>query len=197
MKLPGICAPLVCLLAVSSALHAESGNLAGTVIESLRKTLLVGAEVAIEGTPMKTATDDSGRYTLLGVPAGKVKLTVSYLGMEPQTQEVTVAAGVTTPADFELTPSMKTSVTVIGEPLLEGQAKALNDQKNAINLVNLVASDQSIPGSRSAFSHEASVLRSMAIGSPGLGWGASPDTMKLTMSSGGLKVSDTGSRSGV
>src|SRR5215831_92269 len=91
---------------------------------------------------MKTATGDSGRFTLLGVPAGKVKLTVSYLGMEPQTQEVTVAAGVTTPADFELTPSMKTSVTVIGEPLLEGQAKALNDQKNAINLVNLVASDQ-------------------------------------------------------
>src|SRR5262249_17821115 len=98
--------------------------------------------VAIEGTPMKTATDDSGRYTLLGVPAGKVKLTVSYLGMEPQTQEVTVAAGVTTPSDFELTPSMKTSVTVIGKPLLEGQEKALSDQKNAINLVNLVASDQ-------------------------------------------------------
>jgi TonB-dependent receptor len=142
MKLQGFFAPSLCLLASCSALHAESGNLAGTVIESLRKTLLVGAEVAVEGTPMKTATDDSGRFALLGVPAGKLKLTVSYLGMEPQTQEVTVAAGTTTPIDFELSPSLKTSVTVVGEPLLEGQAKALNDQKNAINLVNLVASDQ-------------------------------------------------------
>ena len=60
------------------SLQAQTGSIAGTVTESLRKTLLTGAEIAPwKALPLKTATGDSGRYTLLGVPAGKAKLTVS------------------------------------------------------------------------------------------------------------------------
>lgn len=126
----------------SLSLQAQTGSIAGTVTESLRKTLLTGAEITVEGSMLKTATGDSGRYTLLGVPAGKAKLTVSYLGLDPQSQEVTVTGGVTMSLDFSLSPSLKTTVTVQGEPILEGQSKALNDQMNSLTLVNLVAADQ-------------------------------------------------------
>ena len=44
--------------------------------------------------------------------------------------------------DFSLSPSLKTTVTLQGEPILEGQSKALNDQMNSLTLVNLVAADQ-------------------------------------------------------
>jgi TonB-dependent receptor len=130
----------LCLL-IPSTLLAQ-GNIAGTVTESLQRSALVGAEVAVDSTGLRTATNESGGYRLLGVGPGKVKVTVSYLGMESVTQEITVASGATASLDFTLSPSLKTSVTVQGEPLLQGQARALNDQKNAINLVNLVASDQ-------------------------------------------------------
>jgi hypothetical protein len=88
-------------------LQAQTGSIAGTVTESLRKTLLTGGEIAVEGSTLKTATGDSGRYTLLGVPAGKAKLTVSYLGLDPQSQGVTVTGGVTISLDFSLSPSLK------------------------------------------------------------------------------------------
>src|SRR5262249_46250928 len=83
------------------------------------------------------------RYLLLGVPAGKVTVTVSYLGLAPTMQEVTVETGSTANQDFVLAPpEVSSSLTVVAEPDLVGQARALNDQKNSINLVNLVASDQ-------------------------------------------------------
>jgi TonB-dependent receptor len=123
-------------------LQAQTGNIAGTITESSRQTLLSNAGVAVEGQGLNTATDDSGRYRLVGVSAGKVKVTVCYLGMEPVTQEVTVTRGATASLDFALSLDVRTSITVSGEPIVEGQAKALNDQKNSITLVNVVASDQ-------------------------------------------------------
>ena len=97
----------------------------------------------VEGKSIKTTTDTGGRYLLLGVPNGQVKVTVSYLGLESSTNEVTVSAGTTASQDFALAPAkLSTSVTVTDSPDLVGQARALNDQQNSINLVNLVASDQ-------------------------------------------------------
>src|SRR5262249_37867295 len=70
--------------------------------------------------------------------------TVSYLGFDSATKEVTVMTGVTADLDFTLNPAVvHSSVTVTAQSeLLVGQARALNDQENSLNLVNLVASDQ-------------------------------------------------------
>src|SRR6185295_10494244 len=95
-----------------------------------------------EGHDIVTTTDASGRYTLAGVPEGSTKLTASYLGMDSRTQEITVVAGKTAVLEFSLEPSLRTSITVTAEPFQEGQAKALNDQKSSLTLVNVVAADQ-------------------------------------------------------
>ncbi|MEI9811767.1 MAG: TonB-dependent receptor [Acidobacteriota bacterium] len=125
------------------ALFAQNGNLAGTVTESSRHDALVGAEITVEGQSFRATTDESGRYLILGVPSGTAKITAAYLGMEPLTQDVTIPAGGTATLDVALSPAtVRTSVTVSAEPDLVGQARALNDQKNSINLINLVASDQ-------------------------------------------------------
>jgi len=113
-------------------LSAQSGNVAGTVTDSSLNGALVGARVEIEGRRLATATDDSGRYLLLGVPAGAAKLTVSYLGLEATTQEVQVTAGSTATLDFALNPAaLSSSITVSAGSDLVGQARALNDQKNS------------------------------------------------------------------
>ncbi len=131
------------LLPLAASAQTQTGNVSGTVTDSSGRAVLVGAQVQVEGDGRKTTTDASGRYVLLSVPAGTAKITVSYLGLESATHDVHVTSGVTTTEDFSLAPAgVSAEVTVTASPDLSGQARALNDQKNSLNLVNLVASDQ-------------------------------------------------------
>ncbi|MEP7343090.1 MAG: TonB-dependent receptor [Acidobacteriota bacterium] len=134
---------LLLLLAIPVAANAQTGNVSGTVTESSRKSNLPGVSVRVEGQGIQTVTDESGRYLLQGVRAGTVKLSASYLGMETATEEITVQANTTITWDPVLELATQAySVNITASPDLVGQARALNDQKNSINLVNLVASDQ-------------------------------------------------------
>ena len=105
---------------------------AGEVVES--------AEVSIDGLNLTTTTDGEGFYRLSDVPAGTRNLTCTYMGLQAATVEVEVVAGQTIVHDFNLT--FGGELEVRGAPLLVGQAKALNRQKNALNISNIVASDQ-------------------------------------------------------
>lgn len=129
--------------ALAVTAQAQTGNVSGTVTESTRKLTLAGVAVRVEGQGIQAVTDEAGRYLLQGVRVGTVKLSASYLGMETLTQEVTVQANTTSTWDPVLSLAAQNySVTVAAAPDVMGQARALNDQKNSINLVNLVASDQ-------------------------------------------------------
>jgi TonB-dependent receptor len=127
---------------IALSIHAQTGNVSGTVTESARSSSLSGALIKVEGQGIQTVTDESGRFLLQGVKAGTVKINASYLGLQTATQEITVKANETVTWDPVLSiPAQEYSVTVNAEAE-EGQARALNDQKNSINLVNLVAADQ-------------------------------------------------------
>ncbi len=64
----------------------------------------------------------------------------TYLGLQTGTAIITVAAGDAVNHDMSLVYGGE--IEVRGSPLLVGQAKALNRQKNSINISNIVASDQ-------------------------------------------------------
>ena len=126
-----------------SLLQAQTGSVSGTVTEASRKTALTGVEIRVEGQGIRAVSDDSGRFTLQGVRTGTTKLTASYLGLQTATADVVIPAGGTAVWDPVLSiATLSASVTVTGDTELVGQSRALNDQKNSINLVNLVASDQ-------------------------------------------------------
>src|SRR5215510_7170753 len=134
---------LLLLFTIQIIVSAQTGNVSGSVTESARKLALTGASVRVEGQGIQAVTDDSGRYLLQGVRAGKVKISASYLGMQTASEEITVRANATITWDPILTlAAQEYSVNVSADPIMVGQARALNDQKNSINLVNLVASDQ-------------------------------------------------------
>jgi TonB-dependent receptor len=135
-------AGLVLALLFSINLQAQTGTISGQVVETNLKSALTQARVSVNDSNIAATTDPSGRYTLLGVSEGRVKVTASYLGLTSVTQDVQVIAGKGVVLDFSLEASLKTSVSVTAEPLLEGQARALNDQKESLNLINVVASDQ-------------------------------------------------------
>jgi TonB-dependent receptor len=96
--------------------------------------------VKVGGTNLVAVTGMEGTYRIAPVPAGDYTLTFSYLGLQSASADVTVVAG--EEANLNMTLAYGGEIEVRGSPLLEGQAKALNTQKNAINISNIVAADQ-------------------------------------------------------
>jgi TonB-dependent receptor len=105
---------------------------AGSVVSNVR--------VSVQGTNIVGVTEDDGTYRLSPVPAGDHIVVFEYLGLQSATAEVTVVAGDTVAQDITL--AYAGEIEVRGSPLLVGQAKALNQQMNAINISNIVAADQ-------------------------------------------------------
>lgn len=139
------CRASVVLLLFASALaraQSSTGSLTGTVTDSQTKAPLAGALVLLEGTPLSAATDRAGVFRITGAPAGSYELLVTYLGHADARTSVTVTDQTLT-VHVELgRATYSETVMVSGRPLDEGQAQALNQQKTAANIMNVVSADQ-------------------------------------------------------
>ena len=118
-----------------------TGSVSGRVLDELTRQPLPGAAVKLQGTSLTTDTDRAGAFQLLRVPAGKQTISVSYLGYEESTFDVEVRSGETFDLQALIKPEIKEYVEVRSDQL-DGQARALNQQKTSPNIVNVVSSDQ-------------------------------------------------------
>ncbi len=126
----------------TAAMAQGSGSISGRVLDGTTGNALPGASVRVDGTPLSAETDRTGAFSLLRVPAGPQKIEVSYLGFDSQIIDVTVVAG-SQPSSVDVSLSAGISETVTVEsPILEGQARALNQQKESLNIQSIVSSDQ-------------------------------------------------------
>jgi len=146
--------PSLLVWGISAPLETpETGTIIGRVVDN-RGSPLPGAALVVTGTGRTAVTDATGFFRISQVPAGSQTLEISYLGFEPQTEEVEVQARAIIRRDivFVGASRIQEEVTVVAEPFREGQAKALNQQKNALNIVDVVSSDfiGSFPDSNSA-----------------------------------------------
>lgn len=102
---------------------------------------LPGAQVFIKGTTMGAATNLSGDYVIDNLPAGNYTLVVSYLGFTTIEDDVTVQAGEKLLRDYTMTQSSTELGEVVVSGVREGQYKALNQQRNADNIKQVVSLD--------------------------------------------------------
>jgi len=142
-----ICRFLVlALLSVPTALAAqESGRIVGRVVEAEQGAPLAGAQVELVGTGIRTVSALDGRYTILNVPAGTASISVRLIGFQPKTVTgLLVSTGKVT----EQNVSLSNSVVQIEELAVTAQAEkgsvnqALDEQRNAVNLVNAISAEQ-------------------------------------------------------
>lgn len=98
----GVAAGLIAALA-APALAGTTGRIAGRVLDARRQPV-VGANLTIPAARMGAITDESGRYSILNVPAGTYEVRAALLGYRGvTTQNVEVLADQTTTLDLTLT----------------------------------------------------------------------------------------------
>jgi TonB-dependent receptor len=134
---------LVIGVAGSAIAQPRGGIIEGRVLDSRTGDPLPGATVLVEDTGVSAATDNTGAFRLVGVPPGMHTVLVTYLGRKDQEIAVTVTAGAVTSQEVKLDPfAFEEAVTVSAAYILDAQAKALNQQKTAPNITNVVSADQ-------------------------------------------------------
>jgi hypothetical protein len=95
--------PLLALVAPAAAI-AQAGAVAGLVTDAGGRPL-AGANAAIQGSDVRTATDDRGRYRLTVDRAGPVRIVASKRSYAASSRRVMAVAGATVPRDFRLFPA--------------------------------------------------------------------------------------------
>jgi len=142
----GVGAPVagLALLSVPASLRAQAtatGTVTGRVSEGATGRSLQGAVVRIVGTAVNDVTDADGRFSLAGVPPGTVSLEVEYVGLDLFRQPVSVAAGAAAVVNAELKSEvLKMQAFEVAEAA-RGQALAINQQKTARGIVNIVSEE--------------------------------------------------------
>ncbi len=135
-------AVLFCFAGSGPEALAQSGN--GTVrgqVTGVNGESLPGASVFVKGTTLGAATDLSGNYTLSNVPAGTQTLRINYMGYETEEKSVTVVSGSTVFLNVNLQTSNLALSAVTVTAAVEGQQKALNQQRNSDNLKQVISAD--------------------------------------------------------
>lgn len=124
--------------------HAQStpaGAIAGRVYETATGKSLQGAVVKVVGTAAVDYTDADGRFMLQAVPAGTYTLEVDYVGLDAFKQQVGVTSGQTTSVNAPLKSEILRMEAFEVAEAARGQALAINQQKTARGIVNIVSEE--------------------------------------------------------
>lgn len=131
-------------------IHAQTaGRIEGRVTSAASGNALARTIVSIDGTNLQTLTDDAGEYRFSNVPAGTLQVTARYEGFEAATATVAVVAGQAASQDYVLrlvdtgdTETVVLEAYTVREQALTAEALAINEQRVADNIKNVVAFEE-------------------------------------------------------
>ncbi|MEO5588574.1 MAG: SusC/RagA family TonB-linked outer membrane protein [Gemmatimonadaceae bacterium] len=93
------------LALLPAGLLAQGGTVSGRVIDQATQQPLQDAQIQVVGTQRGASTDQQGRFTITGIPAGVVDLRARRIGYSVGAQQVTLGAGATATVNFTLASS--------------------------------------------------------------------------------------------
>jgi TonB-dependent receptor len=138
-----LCTALCLLLAPLAPAQSVSGTgtISGRVFEGATGRSLQGATVRVVGTPLSDVTDPDGRYSIAGVPTGTASLEIEYVGLDLFRQPIAVTGGGALVVDANLKSEVLKMAAFEVAEAARGQALAINQQKTARGIVNIVSEE--------------------------------------------------------
>ena len=123
-------------------LYAQNSIVQGVIVDDYGINI-PGAAVMIESLNKGVVSNQDGKFTFLNVPQGSHQIVVKYLGFKDTFTPIDVTAGETLAVSILLT-SEETRLDDVQITGFSGggQARALNTQKNNLNITNVVSTDQ-------------------------------------------------------
>ena len=133
---------LLAMVFAATASAQTAPSVQGVISDSQSNAFLPGAEVELEGTPYRAISASDGRYRLDGVPAGDYTLLVSYIGFKGFETVVSVSGSGTVILPIVLSRVYQVVEEMVVQGFRFGQSKALNDQKEAVNIKHILSEEQ-------------------------------------------------------
>ena len=125
-------------------LSQDTKSLQGKIIDSKTKDSLIGANVIIKGTAQGSATNVDGEFYISDIVQSMVNLQVSYIGYKTKTiSDIDLKDGLNSDIVIELDADVisVTEVKVQAERKEGGQAEALANKQDALELQDNISSD--------------------------------------------------------
>ena len=120
--------------------QAGEGTVTGRIYDSESGASLRGAVVRVLGTNVQDYTTEDGRFQV-AAPAGEVTLQIQYVGLDTVLHVVTVPSGGNAVANVGLVSEALASEDIIVRASARGQALAINQQKTASGIVNIISEE--------------------------------------------------------
>ena len=118
------------------ALSAQTGMIAGKVVDRTSQRPLEDARVVLPGTTLEARTNGAGEYRFAAVRPGRVVIGVYRLGYRAMSDTVVVVAAKSTTQDFQ----MSASLVTLGELVITGTAGNLERKAQAALVASISAS---------------------------------------------------------
>ena len=150
LRLPLALLAILTLLSASLVAATATGTLSGRIQNVVTGQYLNNARVTVKGTDLVAFTDQTGSYRIAAVPAGPIVLEVFFTGLDPQEIPLTVVAGRDLERDVSLTNAARygsdgtvklDSFVVATSRETDGESIAINEQRFAPNIKNVIAAD--------------------------------------------------------
>lgn len=135
------------LFLLASSAQAQTGTIAGVVVDQDTGETLIGVNVVVDGLGAGAATGLDGDYRIPGIPAGTYDLTFSYLGYTSQkVTGVAVTAGQTASLDIELAEEALEledggEVVVEATAIRNNEAALLKDRQRAAGVSDAISAE--------------------------------------------------------
>lgn len=103
----------VLVLLSAIAVHAQTGEVKGKVLDSKTLEPLPFSNIFINNTTLGVAADQNGNYTLTNIPIGSNEIVFSFVGYQSYQKKIQIKAGETIQLDIRLLPDETVLETVV------------------------------------------------------------------------------------
>jgi TonB-dependent receptor len=141
---PQVIAACALIAASATLARAQSGTIAGRVTDSAGTPLAASVSVIVAGQNPGAYAGPDGQFEVSGVAGGTHRMVTHYLGFLNDTAEITIIPGRTVRHNVVLRQNRRTLETVVvkSERLNETIAGALQQQKDADNIITVMSGDE-------------------------------------------------------